>query len=196
MREHLFKDNSLHFSQQLTKAETEIGSPCCEKCRLAAVPDFSSWIAAPDFISGDRLGHDGSRGDYCAVPDVDALENDRIDADNNVPANVDRSYFRRLISHSGFNDSSPVMVICQNTSRADSGVIADLDAAMNVKFHAAPNKNAIANADAGPRMPVSVEFEIDIGFEYAVASDLKLVRPGNDAFWDRGPWTNFCAKEL
>ncbi|MBV8277993.1 MAG: hypothetical protein JO170_22395 [Verrucomicrobia bacterium] len=67
---------------------------------------------------------------------------------------------------------------------------------MNVKLHTAPNKNAMANADAGPRLPVPVEFKIDIGFQYTVASDLKLVWPGNDAFWDRGPWTNFCTKEF
>jgi hypothetical protein len=89
-----------------------------------------------------------------------------------------------------------VIVIRQNTSRADAGIVIDLDAALNVKFHTAPDKNAIANANAGPGLPVPVEFEIDIWFEYTSASDFKLVRPGDYAFRDRGPDTNSCAKQL
>ena len=142
------------------------------------------------------VGAHGSRRHDGTVPDVNAFENHRVDADNNVFADVNGGYLRRLVPHAGFKASCPVIVIRQNTARADSGIVIDLDAALHVKLDTAPDKNPIANANAGPGLPVPVEFEIDIGFEYTPASDLKLVRPGDYAFRDRGPGANACAKQL
>lgn len=124
----------------------------------------------------DRAGHNRARTNHRSLAKGDSFQNDAARTEPNIFFDVDRLDHIRL----GMECAvfiAPMIVIDKVTPRRNEAVVADLDAALDVKLHVVSNEDAIPDDNRRAGRPEMIVVKKNFVLQLAVSTDPHLMRP-------------------